>query len=206
MLYPVELRGRLQIAYSSRQVTPKKRAAVRRNSFKSGVGNGNRTRNRRSHSPVLYQLSYSHRRLHYSNLDDCNRASQKLVSERRSAIPTRDDRLRLDLEHRPAAIGAARVCRTVEIASSILDQARIGYLAVRAVAEAVQRGLGPGAIPCRRQLEHRATASGLVAAAEPETYGCAGAAQLVRPVKIARGIKNQAGVRRIARRVNVEAV
>ena len=26
-----------------------------------GVGNGNRTRNRRSHSPVLCQLSYSHR-------------------------------------------------------------------------------------------------------------------------------------------------
>ena len=26
----------------------------------SGVGNGNRTRNRRSHSPVLCQLSYSH--------------------------------------------------------------------------------------------------------------------------------------------------
>ena len=33
----------------------------------SGVGNGNRTRNRRSHSPVLCQLSYSHRRLDYSN-------------------------------------------------------------------------------------------------------------------------------------------
>jgi ATP:corrinoid adenosyltransferase len=27
------------------------------------VGNGNRTRNRRSHSPVLCQLSYSHRKL-----------------------------------------------------------------------------------------------------------------------------------------------
>lgn len=27
---------------------------------KSGVGNGNRTRNRWSHSPVLCQLSYSH--------------------------------------------------------------------------------------------------------------------------------------------------
>ena len=36
----------------------------------SGVGNGNRTRNRRSHSPVLCQLSYSHRRLHYSNFND----------------------------------------------------------------------------------------------------------------------------------------
>jgi hypothetical protein len=31
------------------------------------VGNGNRTRNRRSHSPVLYQLSYSHRHADYSN-------------------------------------------------------------------------------------------------------------------------------------------
>ena len=29
--------------------------------IKIGVGNGNRTRNRRSHSPVLCQLSYSHR-------------------------------------------------------------------------------------------------------------------------------------------------
>jgi hypothetical protein len=36
----------------------------------SGVGNGNRTRNRRSHSPVLCQLSYSHRRHYYSNFDD----------------------------------------------------------------------------------------------------------------------------------------
>jgi hypothetical protein len=43
MLYPVELRGR-----------------IREGNF--GVGNGNRTRNRRSHSPVLCQLSYSHRR------------------------------------------------------------------------------------------------------------------------------------------------
>jgi hypothetical protein len=30
------------------------------------VGNGNRTRNRRSHSPVLYQLSYSHRQADYT--------------------------------------------------------------------------------------------------------------------------------------------
>ncbi len=35
--------------------------------FRIGVGNGNRTRNRRSHSPVLCQLSYSHRRFDYSN-------------------------------------------------------------------------------------------------------------------------------------------
>lgn len=31
------------------------------------MGNGNRTRNRRSHSPVLCQLSYSHRQRDYSN-------------------------------------------------------------------------------------------------------------------------------------------
>src|ERR1700704_5105819 len=126
--------------------------------------------------------------------------------KQRSAIPTRVGRLRLDLENRAAAIGAARVCRTVEIASSIADHAGIGYLAVRAVAEAVQHGLGPGPATCRRELEHRATTRGLGSAAEPETYGCPCAAQLVRPVKIARGIKNPAGVRRIAGRVNVEAV
>jgi hypothetical protein len=35
------------------------------------VGNGNRTRNRRSHSPVLCQLSYSHRHADYTTaLDD----------------------------------------------------------------------------------------------------------------------------------------
>jgi hypothetical protein len=47
-------------------------AAKRNNSERpldgeSGVGNGNRTRNRRSHSPVLCQLSYSHRQRDYSN-------------------------------------------------------------------------------------------------------------------------------------------
>jgi hypothetical protein len=36
--------------------------AYLRTEYKIGVGNGNRTRNRRSHSPVLCQLSYSHRR------------------------------------------------------------------------------------------------------------------------------------------------
>ncbi len=35
---------------------------------KSGVGNGNRTRNRRSHSPVLCQLSYSHRHHDYTTV------------------------------------------------------------------------------------------------------------------------------------------
>jgi hypothetical protein len=63
MLYPVELRGREHAC----------RAALDRaadggclylNSMAtekdSGVGDGNRTRNNRSHSPVLCQLSYSH--------------------------------------------------------------------------------------------------------------------------------------------------
>jgi hypothetical protein len=39
--------------------------------LKSGVGNGNRTRNRRSHSPVLYQLSYSHRHDDYTTAIPC---------------------------------------------------------------------------------------------------------------------------------------
>src|SRR5579864_3516591 len=39
-----------------------RRLSLRENEQKLGVGNGNRTRNRRSHSPVLCQLSYSHRR------------------------------------------------------------------------------------------------------------------------------------------------
>ena len=42
-------------------------ADLGKHSGKSGVGNGNRTRNRRSHSPVLCQLSYSHHRLDYNN-------------------------------------------------------------------------------------------------------------------------------------------
>jgi hypothetical protein len=48
MLYPIELQGR------------DSGAAGKALKKKLGVGNGNRTRNRRSHSPVLYQLSYSH--------------------------------------------------------------------------------------------------------------------------------------------------
>ena len=48
---------------------------------KSGVGNGNRTRNRRSHSPVLCQLSYSHHRTDYSN--SCPTLSEPLQDESR---------------------------------------------------------------------------------------------------------------------------
>ena len=42
----------------------------------SGVGNGNRTRNRRSHSPVLCQLSYSHHHVDYTTaLRRCQKAA-----------------------------------------------------------------------------------------------------------------------------------
>jgi hypothetical protein len=81
MLYPVELRGR-EINVANVHEAPglaqawTAEAAVAtwaqaeggcthktlRQTNKNGVGNGNRTRNRRSHSPVLCQLSYSHRR------------------------------------------------------------------------------------------------------------------------------------------------
>jgi hypothetical protein len=37
------------------------RGTVKQRAEIDGVGDGNRTRNRRSHSPVLCQLSYSHR-------------------------------------------------------------------------------------------------------------------------------------------------
>ena len=80
MLYPVELRGRenkIMLAdlhgarlrpfdslRSLRAGTGLDGRGGRRhmNFAKLGVGNGNRTRNRRSHSPVLCQLSYSHHR------------------------------------------------------------------------------------------------------------------------------------------------
>ena len=53
------------------QGSPAPESSLARDGFlrrerKSGVGNGNRTRNRRSHSPVLYQLSYSHRHADYT--------------------------------------------------------------------------------------------------------------------------------------------
>src|ERR1035437_3771858 len=51
--------------------------------LKSGVGNGNRTRNRRSHSPVLCQLSYSHHRVDYSNCGSC---CQRLAGHRTDAV------------------------------------------------------------------------------------------------------------------------
>src|SRR4030088_3259449 len=97
-----------------------------------------------------------------------HRRCRKWYLKQRSAIPARVGRLRLDLENRAAAIGAARVCRTVEIASSIADHAGIGYLAVRAVAEAVQHGLGPGANGARGNLNSRAPPASLGSAAEPE--------------------------------------
>src|SRR5450432_2931032 len=56
-----------------------------------GVGNGNRTRNRRSHSPVLYQLSYSHRRLFIiaTGIPACQRAFNSLLGTRLSLLATR---------------------------------------------------------------------------------------------------------------------
>jgi hypothetical protein len=65
MLYPVELRGRertVEWVATPEGIMPHP-ALAGEISKKSGVGNGNRTRNRRSHSPVLYQLSYSHHRI-----------------------------------------------------------------------------------------------------------------------------------------------
>src|SRR5437588_4473161 len=75
MLYPIELRGRKQnlnrasLDWNSRNSCPREACAEQG----IGVGNGNRTRNRRSHSPVLCQLSYSHRR----NLIIASRAAVK---------------------------------------------------------------------------------------------------------------------------------
>jgi hypothetical protein len=63
MLYPSELRGRMASGrMKSSSARPDSRGGCPYTP-KNGVGNGNRTRNRRSHSPVLCQLSYSHRRL-----------------------------------------------------------------------------------------------------------------------------------------------
>ena len=64
MLYPIELRGRdsSQTLWSSFARWTAEAAVPACLSHKNGVGNGNRTRNRWSHSPVLCQLSYSHRR------------------------------------------------------------------------------------------------------------------------------------------------
>src|SRR6202021_3527206 len=68
MLYPIELRGRNRTRewLATPEGIMPHLASAREGSCKSGVGNGNRTRNRRSHSPVLCQLSYSHRRSHYT--------------------------------------------------------------------------------------------------------------------------------------------
>ena len=48
---------------------------------KFGVGNGNRTRNRRSHSPVLYQLSYSHHYADYTTEKKLLAVSFQLVAQ-----------------------------------------------------------------------------------------------------------------------------
>ena len=64
-------------------------AACRNSGKISGVGNGNRTRNRRSHSPVLCQLSYSHRLADYSNCDS-------ELSDLKSTMPEGNQKLRGD--------------------------------------------------------------------------------------------------------------
>jgi hypothetical protein len=59
MLYPIELQGRdMSRGWSRATLDPTADGDCPHEEL--GVGNGNRTRNRRSHSPVLYQLSYSH--------------------------------------------------------------------------------------------------------------------------------------------------
>src|SRR5690242_1055230 len=62
MLYPIELRGRIRVDDAMAVAILTHSYAGRKVLRKFGVGNGNRTRNRRSHSPVLCQLSYSHHR------------------------------------------------------------------------------------------------------------------------------------------------
>ena len=67
----------------SQSVTDKSVAKL----FKSGVGNGNRTRNRRSHSPVLCQLSYSHRHADYTTAIPCCQKRQASPSGDGASLP-----------------------------------------------------------------------------------------------------------------------
>src|ERR1700756_1518946 len=72
----------------------------------NGVGNGNRTRNRRSHSPVLCQLSYSHRRNFIIAIGEGERRSVSDPSDlgilERGGLAT----CRLQLEGFTASLGA----------------------------------------------------------------------------------------------------
>ncbi len=117
------------------------------------MGNGNRTRNRRSHSPVLCQLSYSHRRLHYSNFADGNsddsysdaRMSETVHPRIVTAIPIGVAVLTLDLKHRAIRRIAASVGRAVEIAGGIEGQAIYWVDSIFGpAAEGMQHPLRPG--------------------------------------------------------------
>ena len=114
--------------------------------------------------------------------------------------------LRLDLEHHSPAIPSAEAGCAIEIALRIADQSRVRHLAVRAVAEVVQRRMGPTAVPIRRQLESCATTGLFIATPESEAHDCAGTPVLVRTVNIARGIKNQAGVGEVTGGVNIKVI
>ena len=54
------------------------------------MGNGNRTRNRRSHSPVLCQLSYSHR--NGSIITESRVLSREYRVEKNQRVPSRGRR------------------------------------------------------------------------------------------------------------------
>lgn len=90
MLYPVELRGR-EANTRARLSSWKAEAAVPTLMRENGVGNGNRTRNRWSHSPVLCQLSYSHRRkLIIASVDGSRRLRPATAQPRRGTAIRRD--------------------------------------------------------------------------------------------------------------------
>src|SRR6266849_3256805 len=82
---PIGAMGAFLAGYPGGYMHP---AAVRRLvlGLQVGVGNGNRTRNRRSHSPVLCQLSYSHRHVDYTT---ALRPCQKLTFASRLQFPNR---------------------------------------------------------------------------------------------------------------------
>src|ERR1700679_2771170 len=87
--------GRTKLASKAR-ISGTRPCGVNSFSEKLGVGNGNRTRNRRSHSPVLCQLSYSHRHCDYSNCDselsEFTRAAGR-YRKRGDCIPKQESRL-----------------------------------------------------------------------------------------------------------------
>ena len=62
MFYPLQVEASKKASISTENSASEDLGTLRANKNNSiGVGDGNRTRNVRSHSPVLCQLSYSHR-------------------------------------------------------------------------------------------------------------------------------------------------